>query len=143
MSDEACVDCEACRELLVDGGSLAEAGGRIPEGRGARKGRRRRTPCGTCGHPLGLHRPPADAPQPVVGAPLPADLPPMTAPPRLVPSLSDPGPVTDRTAPDPAHDGPETFVDRLRTLTELYQAGSLDSDEFAAAKQALLRRLSG
>lgn len=86
-------------------------------------------------------------------APLPVDLPPMAVvlPPATPVAHDEPDasqPVADPVdTPEAAEIAPrvapaapgDALVDRIRALTELYRAGMLDDEEFAAAKAVVLR----
>lgn len=139
-----CDECEVCATAPGDGSPIADAEALAAPSRSGRRGRRRRSPCPTCGHPRRLHGPTASGHEPVVGYPLPSDVPTDLAPPRLT-SAPAPEPATAPVddaaagASTPAAVEGETFVDRIRALTELYRAGLLDDDEFAAAKAVVLR----
>lgn len=143
-----CGECEVCAaapEQWVPPDDAADAS----RSRGRRRGRRRRSPCVRCGHPIRLHQG-AEGRHSVVGALLPEDLPPTTsaAPPpptpdpvvAVVPDV-EPDAVAGDPMPYPAEPAPvgDSLVDRIRALTELYKAGMLDDDEFAAAKAVVLR----
>ena len=83
-----------------------------------------------------------------MGYPLPSDLPAERStepPPRPLAWPREPEPLVAPLDPPaalpstPAATEGETFVDRIRALTELYRDGMLDDDEFAAAKAVVLR----
>ncbi|MFD9222971.1 DUF4429 domain-containing protein [Streptomyces sp. NPDC060064] len=61
---------------------------------------------------------------------------PVDTPPRLAPGAPAPAP-----AATPSGDDHDALLRRLRELGELHQAGILTDDEFATAKQAVLKRL--
>lgn len=147
-----------CAAVLGTGAALPAADNPRP----GRTGQRRRSACPRCGHPQRLHRPVADGHEPVVGAPLPVDLPgdvlagaPVARddPPEPDPvrtPVPTPGLVEAAVGPDsPSTDAPpgdsddagdgDGFVERIRELAELYRTGALDDEEFAAAKAIVLR----
>ncbi|MFJ8882848.1 DUF4429 domain-containing protein [Streptomyces sp. NPDC102402] len=65
----------------------------------------------------------------------------ITAPAEAAPAL-DPGPAPAAApAAAPASDDHDVLLRRLRELGELFQAGILTDEEFATAKQAVLKRL--
>lgn len=130
VSEARCDECEVCAATqAAEAAAVLDTDPAPAE----REGRRRRNTCARCGHPQRLHRPVPDGYEPVVGAPLPVDLPAFVA--------VDPGPVpTPAPAPVQPHaPAGDSFVDRIRELTELYRAGMLDDEEFAAAKAIVLR----
>ncbi|MEU5953958.1 DUF4429 domain-containing protein [Streptomyces sp. NPDC047525] len=61
--------------------------------------------------------------------------------PGLAESPRAPGPLPAAVAPAPAEDDHDALLRRLRELGELHQSGILTDEEFAAAKQAVLKRL--
>ncbi|GAA1892455.1 DUF4429 domain-containing protein [Streptomyces durmitorensis] len=61
--------------------------------------------------------------------------------PGLAESARAPGPLPAAVAPAPAEDDHDALLRRLRELGELHQSGILTDEEFAAAKQAVLKRL--
>ncbi|MBX3284699.1 MAG: hypothetical protein KF703_05080 [Actinobacteria bacterium] len=143
-----------CATVSADVAATLEASPPAPTTRG-RRGRRRRSPCDRCGHPMRLHGP-GSGHAPVVVAPLPIDLPTVPTPapepdvadpidePPPAPIEADPAAVVAGAALDdpPAPAAPtsgELLVERIRALTELYRSGMLDDEEFAAAKALVLR----
>ncbi|WP_018657820.1 DUF4429 domain-containing protein [Actinomadura flavalba] len=70
----------------------------------------------------------------LLGAAVAARLPHPSGPPKEIEAPA---------APEPAPDATDAILRRLRELGELRDTGVLTEDEFATAKQALLRRLTG
>ncbi len=129
VGERFCEGCEVCEATLAGDGAATEA---VTSGGGGR-GLRHRT-CPRCGHPQRWHRALPDGRSSVVAAPLPDALPvALTGP---TGPADDPPPAA--TAGDADVDS-EGFVGHIRELAELYRAGLLDDDEFAAAKAIVLR----
>ena len=136
VGEEHCDECEICAAALAGGTEAAAASER------EQRSRRHHGACPRCGHPQRWHRPAVAGHGRVVTAPLPDDLP--DNPPQPPEAGDQPVPAdTETPAPDPLPPAPAadggSFVDQIRALTELYQTGMLDDDEFTAAKAIVLR----
>lgn len=133
VGEQRCDECEVCAAARAAEAAAVHDTDPSPA---EREGRRRRNTCARCGHPQRLHRPVPTGYEPVVGAPLPIDLPPLVVD---VGPAADPASAPEATIePVPAAEG-DSFVERIRELAELYRTGALDDDEFAAAKAIVLR----